>query len=55
MKFHGKPLCENFKKKASLENKEAHAGNQNRTGTSIARHRILSPGRLPIPPSRRLI
>ena len=29
------------------------AGNRGRTGTGITTHGILSPGRLPIPPSRR--
>ena len=28
------------------------AGNRNRTGTGITTHGILSPGRLPVPPSR---
>ena len=30
------------------------AGDRNRTGTGIATHGILSPGRLPVPPRRRL-
>ena len=29
-----------------------NAGDRNRTGTGIATHRILSPGRLPVPPRR---
>ncbi len=31
------------------------AGNRNRTGTGVASHRILSPGRLPVPPLRQVI
>lgn len=31
------------------------AGNRDRTGTGITTHRILSPGRLPVPPLRRII
>ena len=31
-----------------------NAGDRNRTGTGIATHRILSPGRLPVPPRRHL-
>ncbi len=27
-----------------------NAGNRNRTGTGVTTHRILSPGRLPVPP-----
>ena len=30
------------------------AGDRNRTGTGIATHGILSPGRLPVPPRRRM-
>ena len=29
-----------------------NAGNRNRTGTGVTTHRILSPGRLPVPPLR---
>ncbi len=35
-------------------NKENGAGNRNRTGTGVTSHRILSPGRLPVPPLRRI-
>jgi hypothetical protein len=31
-----------------------HAGDRDRTGTGIATHGILSPGRLPVPPRRHL-
>ena len=31
-----------------------HAGNRNRTGTGVTTHRILSPGRLPVPPHQQL-
>lgn len=32
-----------------------HAGNRNRTGTGVTTHRILSPGRLPVPPHQHMI
>ena len=32
-----------------------YAGDRNRTGTGIATHRILSPGRLPVPPRRHCL
>ena len=31
-----------------------HAGNRNRTGTGVTTHRILSPGRLPVPPHQHI-
>ena len=31
-----------------------HAADRNRTGTGIATHGILSPGRLPVPPLRHI-
>ena len=31
------------------------AGDRNRTGTGITTHGILSPGRLPVPPRRRIM
>ena len=31
-----------------------YAADRNRTGTGITTHRILSPGRLPVPPLRRI-
>ena len=31
------------------------AGDRDRTGTGIATHGILSPGRLPVPPHRRIM
>ena len=31
-----------------------HAADRNRTGTGIATHGILSPGRLPVPPRRQM-
>jgi hypothetical protein len=36
-----------------LTDASANAGDRGRTGTSIAAHGILSPGRLPIPPRRQ--
>ena len=45
------------KNKQTLINKgfayqNINAGDRNRTGTGIATHGILSPGRLPVPPRR---
>ena len=31
-----------------------NAGNRNRTGTGVTTHRILSPGRLPVPPHQHI-
>ena len=51
-------MIERLKKKTQKKNRITTilftAGDRNRTGTGIATHGILSPGRLPVPPRRRL-
>ena len=39
-----------IKKRPRLRAVFFNAGNRNRTGTGVTTHRILSPGRLPVPP-----
>ena len=48
LKLHKKEL---YLYSSSLK---SHAGDRNRTGTGIATHGILSPGRLPVPPRRHM-
>ena len=48
LKLHKKEL---YLYSSSLK---SHAGDRNRTGTGIATHGILSPGRLPVPPRRHI-
>ena len=42
------------KKNSNLSITVFNAADRNRTGTGITTHGILSPGRLPIPPLRRI-
>ena len=48
---YSKALANNKEKTLSFHSESSAAG-RGRTGTGIATHGILSPGRLPIPPLR---
>ena len=44
--------CKSHPIRLTVSNK--NAADRNRTGTGITTHRILSPGRLPVPPLRHI-